>query len=535
MPVSTRKPQCNGPQSRGNGREPRIGRPRSRRSAVAAFLRRLVPGLVLAGATAAQGAQWTPELSVSVTETYTDNAQLEADSRARSDFITELSPRISIRGSAARFNGFLSYSPQLILFARDSSESRIDNRLNALGTLEAIDNFFFIEGRGNVSQEFQSPFGPRPGDSVNATDNRAETYVFGISPYVRGVTPSGINYLARYDADWSNSEASLGSFRQAGSVRVSSPVRILGWSADYTHTDIKFENQPSQTSDLGRALLLYAVTPELQLNARGGYEQNDFGFSDRDGAIYGGGLDWRPSPRTTVAGFWEHRFFGTSFDARVEHRTRLTAWRLGASRIETTTPQQLFGTAVTDVAAALDPIFAAAIPDPVQRQAVIAQFLRQNGLPAFIGSQTRLITQQVFIRERFDASAAVRGVRNTVVLTVFRDENTPLTASGALPAAAFLFDSPIRQTGGALSYSLRVTPISSVNATYTKIRSDEEGTFNQAARKSNEDRIEVTYSTQLAPKTSGFVGLRYRRFDSDASGFSDFTEHAAFLGVVHRF
>ena len=53
--------------------------------------------------------------------------------------------------------------------------------------------------------------------------------------------------------------------------------------------------------------------------------------------IYGAGLQWSPSDRTQVTGFWEHRFFGSSYSAQINHRLP----RIALGRELLPRPQQL--------------------------------------------------------------------------------------------------------------------------------------------------------------------------------------------------
>ena len=45
----------------------------------------------------------------------------------------------------------------------------------------------------------------------------------------------------------------------------------------------------------------------------GGYEDNRYSVTDYSGAIYGAGLQWKPTERTSLDAKWEHRFFGSSY------------------------------------------------------------------------------------------------------------------------------------------------------------------------------------------------------------------------------
>ena len=69
--------------------------------------------------------------------------------------------------------------------------------------LEAIENFAFVDALARISPSFLSPFGARPADTVNATQNRYTQQTYSVSPYIRGAVPStNITYQLRDDNFW---------------------------------------------------------------------------------------------------------------------------------------------------------------------------------------------------------------------------------------------------------------------------------------------------------------------------------------------
>ena len=126
----------------------------------------------------------------------------------------------------------------------------------------------------------------------------------------------------------------------------------------------------SQLTELGRLRLLYQPDPEFQVGASVGYEHNAFPFTTYSGATYGAGYKWRPSPRTVVGGFWEHRYFGSSYGFKFDYRTPLSVWGVNASRNVTSYPQQLATLcppAATSRRCSIR-FFSSRIADPAERQ-----------------------------------------------------------------------------------------------------------------------------------------------------------------------
>lgn len=496
-------------------------------------------GAALAGlAASAQGADWKLEKGISARATYTDNVNLAPSGREESDLYTEVRPHLGIRGKGGRLQLSADYSPRLLYYVNENSRSRVAHELASSAKLEAIENFFFIDANADISQEFVSPFGPQPGDVGLDSGNRIETRRLRVSPYIQGRTVGNIDYLGRYETTWTDTDReSLANARRTRWLgRLSGPPQRIGWSAEAFREETKFEDQQTFTNNLGRLIVSYRVVPTFRLEARGGYEQNNFGLTDREGALYGAGLDWRPTPRTVVNGFWEERFFGSSFGANITHRTRLTAWRLAASRDISDFPQELFTLQPGFTPLLLDAIFAARIPDPVERFDAVIRFLQENQIPLFLNTPLRFFTQRIFLRERYEASAAINGVRNTVVFSVFYSDNEPVSTTNAtLPAELLLVDQPFTQTGASISYTLRLTRLSNVNLLLAHTRTKREQTLAGSRPDSKQDSVRLTYSTQLAPKTRGLAGLRYQQFDSDDPLFNNYNEFAVFVGLDHRF
>ena len=68
--------------------------------------------------------------------------------------------------------------------------------------MELYPRLFFIDGAVQVSQEYLSPFGPRPQNLVNATDNRYTAQSYRVSPFIRGETGTRLAYELRNNNTW---------------------------------------------------------------------------------------------------------------------------------------------------------------------------------------------------------------------------------------------------------------------------------------------------------------------------------------------
>jgi uncharacterized protein (PEP-CTERM system associated) len=195
-----------------------------------------------------------------------------------------------------------------------------------------------------VTQSF-SRFGPQPANLTTPTNNRYTTQGYGVSPYVQGVIGSNISYSLRDDNTWSRSSNygdSAATVPATYSNYLSGQLSSVignggGWTLQYTRqTYDNGVDTGSYVIQVGRAILSFVVDPQLTLSARAGYESDHFPAltgsngsllpsSDNTGTIYGAGMNWRPGERTSLNGYWEHQFFGSSYNWQltIGYRTSL--------------------------------------------------------------------------------------------------------------------------------------------------------------------------------------------------------------------
>jgi uncharacterized protein (PEP-CTERM system associated) len=204
------------------------------------------------------------------------------------DLVLSVSPALSAQRRGARASLGVTYIPTLLMYLENRDSNDVQHYLNALFSAEAVENFFFVDASANVRQTFISPFGSVL-TGVNINENQTQTATLGLSPYVRGVLGAGYTYLVRNDNFWSTSDTSAldNLYESRVLATFASPLaRTLRWDADYEYTYTKFRVAARlraaccDRADLPRQ-------PELSVNARLGYEVNDYAVDDYSGPIYG--------------------------------------------------------------------------------------------------------------------------------------------------------------------------------------------------------------------------------------------------------
>ena len=159
----------------------------------------------------AWAAKWDIVPTLSVAETYTDNVSLAPNALKQSDWVTQVTPGISMTATGARLKFNASYNPQITYYAQGSQGNQIYQQLNATGNAELTEKLLFVDAGANVSQQNVSLLGPQTTSNVNTTGNRATVGTYFVSPYLRRDFGSDVQAEARvgYSVVNSNNQSAL--------------------------------------------------------------------------------------------------------------------------------------------------------------------------------------------------------------------------------------------------------------------------------------------------------------------------------------
>jgi uncharacterized protein (PEP-CTERM system associated) len=487
---------------------------------------------------------WRLSASAGATGTY--NHQFGAD-QSNDGFIACLTASLGIHsgeGGRLKLNGTVGANQVLCTGGQGNSFAPA---VSLAANLEVIDKFFFIDATANVSETFTSPFGPQPTNLTIPTNNRYISQAYSVSPYIKGVIAPNTSYSLRDDNVWTPS-SSFGdssarpptSYYNNLTGQMSSSTGYWGWTLDYSHQyyDNGLTGGPS-TLQTAHAIASYQVDPLLSLSLRGGYERDKFSSTlNQQGIIYGAGMNWRPTERTLVNGFWEHHFFGSTYSAELSHRLPNIALSANFARGLSTFPQLAFQIpgGVT-VAQFLDAAFTTRIPDPVERALAVAQFLAQTGLPPILISPLNFYTAQISLQQSASVSAVWVGKLNSIGFTVFRSKSEAIAGTELALPVGFQFATNSTQTGTGVNYSHRLSGFTNLVASATYSRTTPNGSDDTAnnARSNNFNAL-IGLSTQFSPKTNGSVGLSYFTFDSPgSSNIGTQSTVSVYASISHNF
>jgi uncharacterized protein (PEP-CTERM system associated) len=483
---------------------------------------------------------WKITPTISVNETATDNVTL-SNTHKQSDLISDINPGILLDGSGGRSKLHFDYQLHNLIYAQNSARNNTQNSLNAFGTLEALDNWLFIDASGVISQQSISAFGGASSTAVNTNvnNNTTEASTYRISPYIRGTLGSAADYQLRYSQSSTNTKSS-NAFNSdtnelIATLKGVTALTNLRWSLDASGKTIKFGNGVSNDDDRVRGVLTYALDPQFRVSLIGGREANNYLSQNKEGhTTKGAGFEWAPTERTQISASRESRFFGNSNSFSFSHRTAGTAWRYSESKDATVLPNQQVG--LGTVYDQFFTIFLSSSTLCPQSDAALKAACANEGASRvaslFPANASRgFLTSGVTLQQRREASFALLGARNTVTFAATQTESQNLSqraGTGLLAGEDFSNAQNIRQRGASINWSNKLTALSSLTGSFSRMVSTGTGS---TSLEMVQKMLNLSFLTQLGPKTYASIGARRVVVD----GTTTYSENALLFTLSHQF
>lgn len=349
--------------------------------------------LLAAGPAAA--AEWSIAPRVAAGVNWTDNVTLAPKGLEDSEWITELKPGLGVRGDGARLKLGFDYEAQALWFADNSEYDDVFHqaRGNALVTLAP--NSLFLDAFTRYDQQ-NVDFGGRVAyNNLLRTDNRTDTFVFGLSPYHVGRLGAWGESLVRYQYQgvrYTNTDEGV-SFNlqdadtQGVSAALGSPAgrRGFSWRASGSYTLTEFDVSPE--FEYARVALDAGMPAGLRsrVTATVGRESDVAADSSKGGldtTFWYLGYEWSPTELQTFSLRGGDRYYGTAWDA---------SWRRRGSR------------GALEVAYNEEPTTSAGV---LGDERVFDPNFTPGGVPS--------LDTRVFLRKRFAATANYDLARSTL-------------------------------------------------------------------------------------------------------------------------
>lgn len=439
------------------------------------------------------------------------------------------SPALTLTHRGARLNGSLVYGGALT--ARRGIDDRAGtdyvNSLSASWLLEAIEGVGFIDARASVTQQAVDAVGT-PVDSAGAGANRTEVITASLSPYLRGSLGRALEYELRATGSGTKSDAAAATNSKAAQASFSlrSPRRgaVVGWGLSGMRQMVKFAAASSATTtDRFSAELSAQPDIDWRFVVTGGQERTDvIGAVQRDYENYAAGLEWTPSPRTTVSLQGEQRYFGRGHRLSIAHRMQRSTFRYADSRDVTGGADALSPGQPVTLYELLFAGFANQIPDAAQRDQFVLAFIQALGR-----SRDEVVSGGLFgnagtsVARRRELFWTWAGPRLTWVASAFKLDSERVDVGGFSPPG---LNDNVAQTGYAASVGWRLTPLTSINASGSRAMSKDNSTFARSDLKS----ATLGLTSRLGVRTTGALGVRY----SVLNGAADSYRETALTGSI---
>lgn len=473
--------------------------------------------------------------SLSVTETYSDNVALAPRGAARSDRVTNLSPGIRVEGAGPRVQGHVDYRLHGLFYANDPRLNNMQNTLSSLVTVELLENRFFVDARGSITQQNRSAFAAAAPDAASATANRVETSVYQLAPYVRGRIADLATYQVRFNATQSSSRGVASSGTRTtewlGNARSVAPAARISWALDGNALTVNNDATGNTQFTRARGSLIYEVNPELHLSAYEGIETTDVAGRARQTLHTPGiGVSWAPTDRSQAAAIREKRSFGKAQTLRLSHRLARTAFTYTEDKEVAVASNLTAAAGPGTIFALMSDLLASSILDPEARTQAVNARLQASGQPVGAGAVTGFDSGRAFVRRNRQGSVAMLGINNTLTLTwSTREEQAVGVAAGAIDSFSVSSSIRSRVLGATWAYSLSALSRLTVNGS----RLNTEGLTGAATVLTTQKNLSIALSRRLSPRTSVSVGSRHTRFDSTVAG--DQRENAVLATLTTRF
>ena len=481
--------------------------------------------------------------SVTVLGTQTSNALMGTGRPAHSDTVLDVIPGVFLQSQHARWQLQGDIRLHGGYFAQGTNPDVLAPEGSAALHSEWVRNLLFLDANFNAAQSAVSPYvgqgGALQGTSYTTTQWR-------ISPYIDRRLQSGLRFIARSDATWTRtsnapSQSSVGGgryLRQSAQL-VQRPQRF-GYAVEARQNYATYDSNPfgwTRNTSL-RVVGDVAFATHGVFGLIGGRENMQAASSNVDSSIYGVRVAWNPGLYANLGATVEHRFYGTGWNLSAAAGTPRSRLSVNWQRDATSSLAPLTGSSTSalnptaNIGELLNALLVTQYPNPLERARAVQSLLGSAGLPAGLATSGNFYIGTTVLQNNLVLTGLLLRGRDSLALSMYRNRVQNLFLPGqeilqVLQAQAL----DTVQTGWALNYGHRLTPLANLNVTLQRELDTGFG-INQGLSAVNRAVI-LQVDRRLSPRTTGLVGLRRRLLESTQVGGGN--ETAVFVGVVHRF
>ena len=287
---------------------------------------------MLAISTQSHAKNWEFSPYVGVEEQFTDNAR-SSTTDEESDFITTVNVGFSLNGETRRSEFSTSYNISQDYYARNHDLDGYRQRFLGEGTLELLEDKFFIDARATFTEENLGQTGSTSATDRTQAEDRTQVFNGQISPYYIHNFGGWATGIARYSySETIFSESDVGASSSSTPDRHTNEYQAsltsgrrfakVAWGVDTRFTASEAEDGAEFSH------LLVSGNGQLPLNrlfsliGTVGYDEfddQDFDDEEISGVFGGAGVRFHPSSRTDASLQAGYRFGEIVYEMTAEY------------------------------------------------------------------------------------------------------------------------------------------------------------------------------------------------------------------------
>ncbi len=316
--------------------------------------RKILTSIILVSCVCKAGtaAQWDNAAGVGFNFGYVDNISLAPEGDEESQYVTQITPFISLHGEGGRARLDLDYRLQYIKYQADKYDDEIFHQLFSDANVEFLEDFLFLDLRATTFQSAITADASIPQDNVSITDNRTNVTTASLSPYINTRILSIADLVLRYT--YENTDYDDSATVQPDTVNKSYIAELssqsrgdqtapLDWSLRYYRNELDTDLYETNYYQESSVTLFYNITAQFIPFTTVGDETNKIVNTtfEEGGSFWSAGIIWQPTTLTSITGAYGERFYGPTKELAWETRGRTTTLNINYSE-EITNVGQVF-------------------------------------------------------------------------------------------------------------------------------------------------------------------------------------------------
>ncbi len=266
--------------------------------------------------------EWKQNSGIGATINYIDNVTLSRSGFEQSDVVYEVKPFITVEGLSGRSEMELFYQLQAVNYTKFDGANSVYHQLYADANLELSEELLFLDIQVTNSQNIITTKSNLPIGNLPISNNRTNVATYLVSPYISKNFSTGINLLMRgrfskayYDNTLVNNIGSEVENRAyTFSLGNNSGSGYIGWKFNFNRTEFSTNIIGKNIYEIKSLRLAYGKNQQFIPFIVGGVEDNGIYQSSLNsgGGYWNAGVEWKPTPRTSISASKGARFYGDS-------------------------------------------------------------------------------------------------------------------------------------------------------------------------------------------------------------------------------